>query len=558
MVSTSTSSNMPFREQSDKLKAPSSSPMDENTKPSREDAPAATATAAAAADAIDNPLSYAFLSELFHGLRRGATHAADGAYLFAAGAVVGTRNLMVGIYRTPEAMRASRAGMMYYPQGKKSSSADDRTSQRDNHPHHAQQVKNVAVWDYYSLDYEDADVRLEEDKLRERSSDRSTQPERKRDRVRNIRRRRASVSVKNRKYYDVLGVETDADPKEIRSAYRKEALKHHPDKQNAHSPPSNANGMPEAPHVEGFLDLTEAYRILSDDASRDAYDRHGLCFREETSMPEKEGSHEDYVDLIDELFGANAVRDYVGDVQIAPIVNEMFGFASENRNAGRENAEVRGLQQQRRTVDIAKFLRDRVDPYVRGEMSMEEFVLSCRKEANFILREGGEPTAAFLRVIGRTMMEEADQRIGHVLPFVRKKLSVSSQKFRSSMANIRVYAPIYFRTALERVVSGDYDGRESDDDDDCSGGHNSRNENVDQVAVLDLLWQYVVNDSVATLREACEKVFADQGARDVSLAFVRTPSLMKYHRAKRADAVRILAREMLAASAEVSEKMDER
>jgi len=42
---------MPFREQSDKLKAPSSSPMDENTKPSREDAPAATATAAAAAAA---------------------------------------------------------------------------------------------------------------------------------------------------------------------------------------------------------------------------------------------------------------------------------------------------------------------------------------------------------------------------------------------------------------------------------------------------------------------------------------------------------------------------
>ena len=73
--------------------------------------------------------------------------------------------------------------------------------------------------------------------------------------------------------------------------------------------------------------------------------------------------------------------------------------------------------------------------------------------------------------------------------------------------------------------------------------------------MLNLLGQYVVNDSVATLRGACARVFANQGgsgdARGAGLAFVKTlpsPSLVKY---QTAEAVRILARELIAASADV-------
>jgi len=495
------------------------------------------------------PLSYAFITELAYGLQRGANHAADGLYLFAAGAVVGTRNLIVGISRTPRAMHASQLGMMYYPSGKRQIAhhGNDGVSNSNN--------GGVAVWDYYSLDYEDREIRMEEDRLKEQDSmeyPSSQNNERKRETTttRNIRRRRASVSVKDKLYYDVLGVATDANPKEIRSAYRKEALKRHPDKQQtaSSSPPTNIDAMSEAdPHIEGFLDLTQAYRILSNDASRDAYDQHGLCFREEATLPE-EGSHEDYVDLIDELFGASAVRDYVGNVLIAPIVNEMFGF-TDNHGTSRESVEIQNLQQRRRIVDVALYLRARVNSYARGETTMEEFTLSCRKEANFILQGGGEPTAAFLRVIGKTLLEDADQHIGYVLPFVRKTFSDSSQKVKSSIANARVYAPIYFRAALEGLVLGSFNDRESDDPGDCSGGRQSNKEPVDQDAVLNLLWNYVVADTVATLRGACEKVFADRGASDASLAFVKAPSLIKY---QRAEAIRILANEMLAAIAELA------
>ena len=112
-------------------------------------------------------------------------------------------------------------------------------------------------------------------------------------------------------------------------------------------PPLNANGMPKTPHMEGFLDLKETYQILSNDELRDAYDKHKICFQEETLLPEKEGRvYEDYINLIDELFGANAVRNYIRDVQITPVVNEMFGFASENcNNINQESVEVRSLQQ---------------------------------------------------------------------------------------------------------------------------------------------------------------------------------------------------------------------
>lgn len=510
----------------------------------------------------DHPPTLAFFSELAYGLRRGANHAADGLYLFAAGAVVGTRNLIVGISRTPRAMQAASLGMMYYPAGNRQIAHGDISGQQQ------QRQREVAVWDYYSLDYEDREIRIEEERMKKEHAaaeqyGQATADRRRETQQQHVRRRRGRASVKDRRYYDMLGVSPDANHKEIRSAYRKEALKRHPDKQQpgAGASAPHSTSAEEGTHViEGFLDLTEAYRILSNDASRDAYDQHGLCFREEAAtLPSEddEANRAQYIDLIDELFGASAVRDYVGTVQIAPIVNEMFGFSpqssggSSSRNRRMMSVEMQNLQQRRRVVDVAVHIRDRVNSYVRGEVSLDEYTSSCRKEANFILRSGGEEiTAAFLRVVGSTLREEADQHIGYVLPFVRKTISESSQRVKSSIANARVYAPIYFRAALEGLVMGSsYDDGESDADDvDCTGRRKSSKEPVSQDAVLDLLWQHVLNDSVATLRAACEKVFADRGARDASLAFVKSPSMVKY---QRAEAIRILANEMIAASSEV-------
>ena len=64
-------------------------------------------------------------------------------------------------------------------------------------------------------------------------------------------------------YYKILGVARDANEQEIKKAYRKMALKYHPDK----------NKSPNA--EEKFKEVSEAYDVLSDKNKREIYDKYG-------------------------------------------------------------------------------------------------------------------------------------------------------------------------------------------------------------------------------------------------------------------------------------------
>lgn len=69
--------------------------------------------------------------------------------------------------------------------------------------------------------------------------------------------------AEKRDYYEVLGIERGAEKKDIKKAYRKLAMKYHPD----------VNDEPEA--ADKFKEISEAYAVLSDEEKKNTYDQFG-------------------------------------------------------------------------------------------------------------------------------------------------------------------------------------------------------------------------------------------------------------------------------------------
>src|SRR4051812_41149575 len=104
-------------------------------------------------------------------------------------------------------------------------------------------------------------------------------------------------SVTKRDYYEILGVERGADDQSIKSAYRKLALKYHPDRNP---------GDHEA--EERFKEAAEAYSVLSDTQKRSLYDRYGhqgLQGAAASGGAGFEGGFADLSDLFGDLFGGD-------------------------------------------------------------------------------------------------------------------------------------------------------------------------------------------------------------------------------------------------------------
>jgi molecular chaperone DnaJ len=103
-----------------------------------------------------------------------------------------------------------------------------------------------------------------------------------------------------RDYYEVLGVDRDSSDRDISRAYRKLAVKYHPD--------SNP-GDDEA--SQNFKEAAEAYEVLSDSTKRGRYDRHGHAGVDGAS---NFGSAEDIFAAFGEMFGGGGGGGMFGDI----------------------------------------------------------------------------------------------------------------------------------------------------------------------------------------------------------------------------------------------------
>ena len=119
-------------------------------------------------------------------------------------------------------------------------------------------------------------------------------------------------------YYEILGLEKNADAKEIKSAYRKVAMKYHPDKN-----PDDATAE------EKFKKAAEAYSILGDSQKRSQYDQFGhAAFNQSAGTS---GFHN--MDI-------NDIFDHFGDV-FSSGFGSIFGNARSSRSGANRGSDLK-------------------------------------------------------------------------------------------------------------------------------------------------------------------------------------------------------------------------
>lgn len=136
-----------------------------------------------------------------------------------------------------------------------------------------------------------------------------------------------------RDYYESLGLDRNASDEDIKKAYRKLAMKHHPDRN-----PDNKNAE------EKFKEIKEAYEILSDSEKRAAYDQYGHAG-------------------VDPNVGAGGFRGGAGFGDFADAFGDIFGDIFGGRSGGGRSSVQRGS-----------------DLRYNLEITLEEAAHGCEKE----------------------------------------------------------------------------------------------------------------------------------------------------------------------------------
>jgi curved DNA-binding protein CbpA len=425
--------------------------------------------------------------------------------------------------------------------------------------------KETKTWEFYFLDSEWAEIEEEEKKLKEQQQNaKISSSSNNSGEATGVQQEAEERPVKDREYYDLLEVSTNASETDIKKAYRKKARTCHPDK---------CPGDEQA-HAR-FQELGHAYNILSNPNARANYDKNGKPSTNGSGGSNAEQSLEE-VDVsifFNVMFGSELVSPYIGELWMASMADSANSeMLSGNNNMTPEEfeqldddakrqvmqekmraaSEESKFQQRKRQVQCAKNLRDRIASYQNG--NAQPFSDSCKHEAEqIVLGAYGE---VYCKTIGFALLMAAEQYLGfETTPFgVGGHLAKIQQGAASFGGNMKLLgAGIKAATAGSRAMeqaqslqqqqeleeaqntnttASSTEAAADKDQQKAAAAEMQMQQSIDDSlpAFLEFAWAINKRDIQSTLQAVCKKLLDDAG-------------IPKDLRIDRAEALRIMGRE---------------
>eukprot|EP00325_Prymnesiales_sp_UTEX-LB-985_P001592 CAMPEP_0174706292 /NCGR_PEP_ID=MMETSP1094-20130205/9199_1 /TAXON_ID=156173 /ORGANISM="Chrysochromulina brevifilum, Strain UTEX LB 985" /LENGTH=600 /DNA_ID=CAMNT_0015904545 /DNA_START=41 /DNA_END=1843 /DNA_ORIENTATION=+ len=322
---------------------------------------------------------------------------------------------------------------------------------------------------------------------------------------------RSLQGPKDTRYYDLLGVQSDASADAIKKGYYKKALRLHPDKN-----PGDAEKAAE------FQKVSEAYQVLADSNLRERYDTHGAGSLDVNFM--------DAGVFFTMLFGSERFEPYIGRLALA-------SAASLDGTISMQRLQVR---QQKREVDLALKLADQCQGYIAadGDDAVEAFKAKIRAEAKDLAAVSFGDSLLF--VVAEMYGCRADEVLGfkksllgvdgHLASFKTTKLSVQNHAaaagagIRAAGAAIRTFNTVKEIADKQRNA----DGNGSNDPLASLTPQQIKATQENLPIFLEAIWHVSVVDIERTLHTVTYKVCRDHSVDEST-------------RIKRAEAMQVIA-----------------
>jgi len=409
-----------------------------------------------------------------------------------AGAALATTGVCTGMYQMGRGIANSAEAMKEQKEGK-------------------EWDEENRVWYFYSLP-EEAERVLNE--TEEEYIAKIKSKSKLKDGANDAGKKRPGRKVKELEYYEVLGVEPNATPGEIKKAYYLKARRLHPDK-NKDDP--NAN--------EKFQKVGAAYQVLSDEGLRAKYDQLGAQGVDDAPILDSGA----FFNLI---FGSEKFEPLVGELQLAMMMSlgaeqglmtESFMEQSESLDLEQvldKNSMILQYRQSKREVQLAKNLAEKLADFVsctnkEDEKVFEEKVHAEAKEL------GKDPLGqSLLNTIGYVYVEQAQSFLGfsHSL-YAGIGLNAVERKRHVAATNIRLAKSMYGIYKVSKNVEKKKANEKKNKKPEGSG-EDSGSQQEDKPAemspdqeiflkMIDTFFNMSVIDIESTLRKSCRKLVMD-------------------------------------------------